>query len=327
MKNPLARGSYRKMALAGLMTASMSIGLWAGQAPTAQALSWLDILRGGVQVFQGVQLSNMSDEDEMKLGAQINQQLLEREFKLYRDDPALVDYVRQVGARVARESDRDKIDYTVQVVEDDAINAFATAGGYLYVTTGLLKTAENEAELAGVLGHEVGHVEGRHLINAMSREAWRRGLLTAAGVDRNTAVQIGVELAIRRPGSRNNEYDADLRGLRIMREAGYAEAGMVSFMQKLQANSQGAPPTFLSTHPATGDRVKFLRENQSDTPGDREDGLNSDDYRRKTQALRRDDRAQRAQPSNPSRRSLQTPRAQPPASPANPRRIQIRIGR
>ena len=294
MNNPIESGSSRKLALISLMTISMSMGIWAGQMQTAQAFSWLDLLRGGVQVFQGIQLSNMSDEDEMKLGSQINEQLLRREFKLYRGDPALVDYVRQVGARVATESDRDRINYTFQIVEDEAINAFATAGGYIYVTTGLLETAENEAELAGVLGHEVGHVEGRHLINAMSREAWRRGLLTAAGIDRNTAVQIGVELAMRRPGSRNNEYDADIRGLRIMRDAGYAEEGMVTFMQKLQAKSQGAPPTFLSTHPATGDRVDFLKENRLDSATGRADGLDSDYYFRKTQALRRNSRSQQS---------------------------------
>lgn len=226
-----SRHSRRQAALVGLVAISMSAGIWVGQAPSASALSWIDILRGGVQVVQGVQLSNLSDEQEMKLGAQINDQLLKKEFRLYQKDLQIVDYVKQVGARVSQKSQRNKLTYTFQVVDDEAINAFATAGGYVYVTTGLLKTAENEAELAGVLGHEVGHVEGRHLINGMSREAWRRGVMTAAGINQSTAVQIGVELAMRRPGSRNNEYDADLRGLRLMRDANYAEAGMVSFMK------------------------------------------------------------------------------------------------
>lgn len=281
----LSRHSRRKATLVGLVAASMSAGIWVGQAPSASALSWIDILRGGVQVVQGVQLSNLSDEQEMKLGAQINDQLLKKEFKLYQKDPQIVDYVKQVGARVSQKSQRDKLTYTFQVVDDDAINAFATAGGYVYVTTGLLKTAENEAELAGVLGHEVGHVEGRHLINGMSREAWRRGVMTAAGINQSTAVQIGVELAMRRPGSRNNEYDADLRGLRLMRNANYAEAGMVSFMKKLQAVSKGAPPSFLSTHPATGDRVQVLQKNLvAETSGS--EGLDSPYYLGKTQALR-----------------------------------------
>lgn len=342
-KSPFSR-PRRSLLLAGLVASSMTAGLWVGQVPPAQALSWLDLLRGGIQIFQGVQLSNLSDEDETKLGKQINEQLLKREFKLYKDDPALVDYVKQVGARVAQASQREKLTYTVQVVEDDAINAFATAGGFVYVTTGLLETAENEAELAGVLGHEIGHVEGRHLINAMSREAWRRGVMTAAGVDQSTAVQIGVELAMRRPGSRQNEYDADLRGLRIMREANYAESGMVSFMKKLQAASQGAPPSFLSTHPATGDRVRTLNSNLSEEQTGT-DGLDPDYYRNKTQALRRDgdsatqqsrrqefvqqqaEREQHEQEALAQRAAQQRAQARNQERPQNRRVIRIRIGR
>ncbi len=264
----------------------LSMGLWMGQAPPAQALSWWDLIRGGVQIFQGVQLSNLSDEDEMKLGAQINDELVKKEFKLYKDSPAIAEYVNQVGQRVAQQSQRSKLTYRFQVVQDDAINAFATAGGYVYVTTGLLQTADNEAELASVLGHEVGHVEGRHLINSMSREAWRRGLMTAAGIDRSQAVQLGVELAMRRPGSRENEFDADLRGLRILQGANYAQEAMVSFMKKLQAKSTGAPPSFLSTHPATGDRVRALERNLSPTASGT-DGLDTASYQQKTQALQK----------------------------------------
>ncbi|NJN31436.1 MAG: M48 family metalloprotease [Synechococcales cyanobacterium RM1_1_8] len=249
------------IALAGL---SLSTGLAIGGATSADAFSWRDLLRGGIQIVQGVQLSNLSPEQEMSLGADINKQLLQRDLKLYRGDPGLVAYVDQIGQRLAQQSDRPELTYKFQVVEDDQINAYATLGGYVYVTTGLMKLAANEAELAGVIGHEIGHIEGKHLISQMSREAWRGGLMSAAGVDRNRAVQIGMELAVRRPRSRENEYDADLRGLRIMREATYAESAMVSFMGKL-AQKGGAPPTFLSTHPHGKDRVLALQRNLNPT--------------------------------------------------------------
>lgn len=270
------------LALAGL---SLSAGLSVGVATSAEAFSWRDLLRGGIRIVQGVQLSNMSPEQEMELGSQINDQLLRSEMNLYDDDPELVAYINDIGQRLAEESDRPELDYFFQVVDSDQINAYATVGGYTYITTGLLKLARNEAEVAGVIGHEIGHIEGKHLVTQMAREAWRAGLMSAAGVDRNRAVQIGVELAVRRPRSRENEYDSDLRGLRIMREAGYAESGMVSFMKKLAEKSGGsAPPTFLSTHPHGNDRVVALEQNLAEEALGNE-GLNADDYSRKINAL------------------------------------------
>ncbi len=268
------------LALAGL---SLSTGLSLGVATTADAFSWRDLLRGGIRIVQGVQLSNMSPKQEMELGSQINAQLLRSELKLYDDDPELLAYINDIGQRLAEESDRPELDYTFQVVDSDQINAYATVGGYTYITTGLLKLARNEAEVAGVIGHEIGHIEGKHLITQMSREAWRAGLMSAAGVDRNRAVQIGVELAVRRPRSRDNEYDSDLRGLRIMREAGYAESGMVSFMEKL-ASKGGAPPTFLSTHPHGSDRVAALERNlNAEIVG--EEGLDESYYSKQISVL------------------------------------------
>lgn len=270
----------------GLCALLLSLSLWGSQgASPAAALSWVDILRGGIQVIQGVQLSNMSAKQEMELGAQINKQLVEREMQIYDDSAALTNYVDQLGQRLAQQSDRPELTYTFQVVEDDQINAYATLGGYVYVTTGLMKLAANEAELAGVIGHEIGHVEGKHLLSQMGREAWRRGLMTAAGLDRNRAVQIGVELAVRRPRSRDNEYDADLRGLRIMRAANYAESAMVSFMEKLSQQS-GAPPTFLSTHPHGQDRVVALRRNLEPTRSGN-DGLDANAYSQRIRPLGR----------------------------------------
>jgi predicted Zn-dependent protease len=164
------------------------------------------------------------------------------------------------------------------VVEDNAINAFATTGGFIYVNTGLLKAADNEAELASVMAHEWGHISGKHLVKQMQQKALASGVATAAGLDRNNAVGIGVELALNRPRSRQDEFDADRRGLRALTRAGYAPSGMVSFMQKLLKNS-GSVPTVLSTHPATSDRINALQAAINRQPSNGRDGLDAAAYR------------------------------------------------
>ncbi len=149
--------------------------------------------------------------------------------------------------------------YTFQVVDDDSINAFATMGGFVYVNKGLITAADNEAELASVIGHEIGHIVGRHSIEQMRNRALSQGLLSATGLDRNNAIQIGVELAVSRPNSRSDELEADRFGLDNMIRADYAPAGILGFMQKLLQKG-GSPPSVLSTHPATSERIRILQQ-------------------------------------------------------------------
>ena len=235
-------------------------------------------------IFQGVQilqLSNISDRQEVDLGKDINQQV-SSEVRLYRN-AEVNRYVEEIGRRLAANSDRPSLPYTFQVVDDPAINAFATAGGYVYVHTGLLKAADNEAELASVIAHEIGHIGGRHLVKQMRQRAIAGGVATAAGLDRNTAVGIGVELALNRPRSRQDEFDADQRGLRTLTRSGYAQSGMVTFMQKLLG--KGSTPTFLSTHPATSDRINSLKRAIDSQPSNGRYGLDNAAYKAKIRAL------------------------------------------
>lgn len=236
-----------------LLSVVVALGISANSLQPAQAISVFDLLRQGVQV---IQLSNISDRQEVEIGKQINQQLVSSEVKLYRNQE-VNRYVNEIGQRLAATSDRPNLPYTFQVVDDDAVNAFATAGGFVYVNTGLLKRADNEAELASVIAHEIGHITGRHLVEQMRRTAIAQGISQAAGLDSNAAVQIGVELALRRPRSRQAELEADRSGLRNLGRAGYAQSAMVSFMKKLLGS--GSPPEFLSTHPATSERIAALQ--------------------------------------------------------------------
>lgn len=266
---------YRRW-LYGALSLVMALGLIITTPHPSQAVPrWLELILRGAQI---IQLSNLSDNQEVSLGRQINQQLTTRQFRLYRDS-SITEYVNQVGQRLVPHSPRPDIPYTFQVVDSNQVNAFATMGGFVYVTTGLLRTAENEAELASVIGHEVGHIARRHAVVQMRERAIQGGIASAAGLDNNTAVAIGVELAVNRPNSRQNEYEADQVGLATIAGAEYAPSGAVTFMRKLMSQSGGSAPTFLSSHPATSDRVTRLQSlvDSSDARG--RDGLDTAAYR------------------------------------------------
>ncbi|MDB9473744.1 M48 family metallopeptidase [Dolichospermum circinale] len=244
----------------------------------SKAIDLLPLLFQGVQILN---LSNISDRQEVNLGQQMNQQL-QQEVKIS-DNSELNDYINEVGRRLAANSDRPNIPYTFQVVEDAAVNAFATTGGFIYVNTGLLKAADNEAELASVLAHEMGHIEGKHLIKQIRQQAITTGVATIAGLDKNKAVGIGVQLALNLPRSRKDEFDADKRGLANITRTGYAQSAMISFMKKLQSSS--SVPAFLSTHPAASERVISLQRQINNQPTNQNNGLDNLAYQSKIRAF------------------------------------------
>lgn len=261
-----------------LIASSAAIGVVCTPQP-APAAPWWELLIRSAQVYQ---LYNMSDKEEVQLGRQINQQLIGEQFQLYRNS-RVNNYVDRIGQRLARNSTRPDITYTFQVVKDNSINAFATAGGYVYVTTGLLKAADNEAQLAGVLAHEIGHIAERHLIEQMRETTLARGIAAAADIDDSTAVQLGVELALRRPNSREDEFQADARGVQTLGKAGYAQVAMINFLERLR--SQRSVPAFLSTHPATDDRIARLKEIIDSQRASQGGGLSQFYYQAQTQPL------------------------------------------
>ncbi|MGJ5675934.1 MAG: M48 family metallopeptidase [Nostochopsis sp.] len=272
---------FRRRLFYPLISVLVALSVCLSSALPSQAFDWGSLIYQGVQALQ---LSNMSDRQEVDIGKQINQQLLDGDARLYRD-PNINRYVQQIGQRLVANSDRPNLPFTFQVVDDDKINAFATLGGFVYLNTGLIETAENEAELASVIAHEIGHIGGRHLVKQMRQKALEEGLLTAAGLDRNRAIQIGYQLARNLPGSRKNEFDADERGLRTLTRTGYSQTAMVSFMQKLV--KKGSGPTFLSTHPATSDRINSIKKAINTQPSNGNDGLDNSTYRTYIQALLR----------------------------------------
>ena len=264
-----------------LLSLMVMLSVVSVQPYSTQALPWRDLILRGVEV---IQLSNISDRQEIQLGQQINAEILGSQFQLYRNRQVAT-YVDEVGQRLAEASDRPNLPYTFQVVSDNSVNAFATMGGFVYVTTGLLKTADNEAQLAGVLGHEIGHIASRHSIEQMRQAAVQRGVATAAGLDRNTMIRLGVDLALNRPRSRKDELEADQRGLRTMTKAGYAPSAMIGFMEKLL--DEPSPPAVLSTHPAARDRIAALEKAIDPARANVGDGLDENAYKASIRPLLR----------------------------------------
>ncbi|MEM8504492.1 MAG: M48 family metallopeptidase [Cyanobacteria bacterium P01_D01_bin.1] len=270
----------RRLAL-GLAGMMMAIGLNVATAQPSQA-SWLDLIFSGVRVLQ---LSNMSDSQEVSLGGDINSRLVNgRQINLYKDS-ALNTYLNDIGQRLANVSDRPDIPYTFQIVADNSINAFATMGGYVYINTGLMAAADTEAELAGVVAHEIAHIVGKDALQQMRQAAITQGITGALGVNRDRLVNIGAQIALQLPASRSAEYEADRYGFHLMGRAGYDQSEMVSFMQKLLR--RGSPPEFLSTHPNPENRVAALQElDETEAFPDATFGTNEADYSYMVSSLR-----------------------------------------
>lgn len=237
--------------------------------------SWLDLLFQGVQV---IQLTTMSDLQEVKLAQQINDELIASGKLRLSQNHQLNQIIKRIGKRLAITSESPNLPYTFQVVDDRSINAFATMGGFVYINTGLIATAENEAELASVIAHEIAHITARHSITQMRDVALSQGLMSAAGLRENTIVQLGVQLAVDLPHSRKAELEADQLGLKNLKNAGYAPVGMITFMRKLMQKSGPSAPELLSTHPATSDRVKALSRVVDDQQFYQGDGLDNQAY-------------------------------------------------
>lgn len=266
-----------------LISLFVTLGLIGGNANISAAFNWRDLILPGIQV---IQLTSLSDKQEVALGGQINDEIL-KQVQLY-DDPEINNYVKQIGARLVPQSDRPNLPFTFQVVNDDSINAFATMGGYVYVHTGLLKAAETEAEVAGVMAHEIAHITNKHALKQMRQRIIAGGLADAAGIDNNVLVAVGVEVGLNLPKSRRDEYEADQNGLENLVRSGYAPSGMIAFFQKLLNAGGGSMPTILRTHPHTEDRIANLEQmlQQAQLDPNVGDGLNQNQYSASVRNLR-----------------------------------------
>ncbi|MBO3458578.1 M48 family metallopeptidase [Aetokthonos hydrillicola Thurmond2011] len=246
-------GKPLSLLLAFLIGFGTTVGLGLSTLTPANAIPWGNLLLNGAQVLQ---LSNLSTQQKVQLGDQIHQKVLST-YKLD-TDPQTNAYVRRVGQRVAAASSCSKYPFHFYVVEDRSINAFSTTGGYVYANTGLLKVADNEDQLAAVMGHEIGHICNNDLINKMKKSGLAQSLAAAAGLDQSTVASFAYKLAFELPNSRQDEYKADAQGLKYIERAGYNPNAMPQFLSKLLNHS--SPPSFLSDHPGAKERIAVLQK-------------------------------------------------------------------
>jgi len=215
----------------------------------------------------------MSPEEELRIGQEQHPKIIAQFGGVY-DDPNVTPYVDRIGQRLAKVSELPNVKFTFTVLNDDIVNAFALPGGYVYISRGLLGLANTEAELAGVLGHEIGHVTARHSAQRYSSSVVVQGLSVGASIlgslilgtsEVGQAVGQGSAVYLQ-SFSREHEFEADTLGVRYLARAGYATDAMASFLASLQAFSSleakvsgrpdpAARSNIMSTNPRTQDRV------------------------------------------------------------------------
>jgi len=202
-------------------------------------------------------------DKQVAMGRQYSQQV-EHGAKMV-NDPVITEYVNRVGQNLVRNSDA-KVPFTIKVIDTDEINAFALPGGYFYVNSGLILAADNEAELAGVMAHEIGHVAACHV----ARQQTRGNMVNLASIAlifvpggwgvyeaEQAALGIGVPVAFMK-FSRSFEAQADFLGMEYMYKAGYDPQAFISFFEKIEAQEKKKPGTLakaFASHPMTPDRV------------------------------------------------------------------------
>jgi len=215
----------------------------------------------------------MSPEQEAEAGAREHPKILQQMGGQY-DDPKLAKYIRKIGLKLAATTEKPGLPYRFTILNDDIVNAFALPGGYVYISRGLLALASDEAEIAGVIGHELGHIVARHTAERYSRAVAANIGLSVLGVigsaygvpsDVGRAASFGAEAALK-GYSREQELEADMLGVRYLARAGYDPTAVIRFFKKMAANTKlenlkanrtsTAANDIMATHPRTEKRIR-----------------------------------------------------------------------
>jgi predicted Zn-dependent protease len=221
------------------------------------------------------ELSFVGESQEIAMGRESDPGIV-GQMGLY-PDSSVQRYVREIGLRMAAVSERPELPWTFRVLDDPTVNAFALPGGFVYITRGILTHLTSEAELAGILGHEIGHVTARHSVTQMSRSQLAQIGLLAGMVFSETVREYGglaaqgIELLSLSYG-RGDELEADELGLRYMTRVGYDPRQLADVMEMLarqsalQGGEGGRLPEWMSTHPYPENRVERIQAEIAATP-------------------------------------------------------------
>jgi predicted Zn-dependent protease len=227
-------------------------------------------LASWIFLWEAAVCSAFSLEDEKKLGAETYEQL-EKNQALMKNERTLA-YINRIGNRILAQSAKLPFEYRFSIIRSSAINAFATPGGYIYINRGLINLAENESQLAGVLAHEIAHVNARHIADSIQKAkrvsvatlaGMLAGVLLGGGGDLTSGLismsaAAGTSASLRY--SREHEEEADRLGMLYLTKAGYDPKSMLDFlriMRRYEYYSNNVPSYFL-THPGTDERVRYL---------------------------------------------------------------------
>jgi predicted Zn-dependent protease len=255
----------------------------------AATLMWA---QGPSQFHPGFNL--FSKDQDVQLGKENAAQV--RKQMTVINDPVLTGYVTRVGQRLvsSHEAQESGFPFTFEVVADPSINAFALPGGPMFINTGLLRAVDNEAQLAGVMGHEMSHVVLRHGTNQASKSklielpAVLGSQMTGSSMVGKLA-QLGIGLganSVLLKFSRSAESQADLMGSHLMAEAGYDPMQMARFFEKLNSEGGARAPQFLSDHPNPENRERAIEEEAQRLP-EQTYGYQTGDFQRMKQAVAR----------------------------------------
>jgi len=244
----------------------------------------------------------VSLEKEIAMGAQVAAQF-EQTARLI-DDPVISDYVDRLGQNIVKHSDA-KVPFHIKVVDTDEVNAFAFPGGYFYVNKGLILAADNEAELAGVMAHEISHVCARHATERMSKAQYIQiaaiPALFIGGYWTQMAIQNGLGLGINLEllgVTRDSEKEADQLGIQYLWNSGYDPNSFVSFFEKLQEQEKSKPGKlagFFRTHPYTENRIAASLDEQRYLPEKDTYIINTSEFNRVRSRLTAIDNAQKSE--------------------------------
>ncbi len=208
---------------------------------------------------------NISEKDERAIGAGVSAKLIDH-FGVYQD-PAVTKYVTLVGTVLAKQSSRPNLDWTFIVLDTDAVNAYAAPGGIVHITRGALGLIKSEAELAGVLGHELTHVTAKHTIRAIQKskaiqigadEGGASGGLAGSVLGRVS--QMSYDMLFENKFDRNDEMESDQVGIELANKVGYAPSGLSAFLTHLaeRNKSMTEPNGLFASHPQLAERVERI---------------------------------------------------------------------
>ena len=253
----------------------------------------------------GVLPNWISLEKEIQIGSEIAQEF-EQTARLI-EDPVVSEYVDRIGQNLVKHSDA-KIPFYIKVVDNDEVNAFAFPGGYFYINKGLILAAENEAEMAGVMAHEISHVTARHATARMSKGQYLQlfaiPALFVGGYWAQQGIQsaLGLGLNLELMGiTRESEREADQLGIQYMWNTGYDPNSFISFFEKLQEQEKSKPGRlagWFRTHPSTEDRIIASLEEQRYLPEKEHYIVNSSEFEKVKARLQSIDNAQKAEESD-----------------------------